>query len=318
MIPSRLVSVIMPAYNVEKYINEAIESLLIQTYNNLEIIIVDDCSDDKTVNIIKKFASKDKRIRLYKNKKNRKITYSLNKGLKYATGNFIARMDADDIASSNRIEQQMDFLEKNKHIGLVGTQQLNIDSDGSVLGKSKKVINRDLLKKTLLLASPIPHPTWLVRKSVFEKVGGYHTNSPAQDYDFLLRMDTLDLQFRNINIYGNKCRINRAGNTSSTSELERRKAVNYMINCYRERKKLNIDLHTDERLSKYLDSTKLMKIIHQKSQNFFENGVIKIKNKSKVSGFLKIICSALMSPYQMQFFVRWFRLKIIISYYSEK
>ena len=106
------VSVLMPAYNAEKYIGLAIQSILDQTYRDFEFIILDDCSKDHTWEIIQKYAQKDKRIRAIHNNINLKIAETLNKGLKECKGKYIVRKDADDWSYPNRIEKQVD-MEKN-------------------------------------------------------------------------------------------------------------------------------------------------------------------------------------------------------------
>ena len=97
------VSVIIPTYNVERYIQECIKSIQEQTYDNIEIVVVDDCSTDKTYEILKNIEEKDRRLKVFKNDKNMKICYTLNRALKNSTGEYIVRMDGDDISSSDRI-----------------------------------------------------------------------------------------------------------------------------------------------------------------------------------------------------------------------
>jgi glycosyltransferase involved in cell wall biosynthesis len=106
------ISVIMAVYNGEKYLAEAIESILNQTFKEFEFIIIDDGSKDNSLNIIKRYAKKDSRIIIIKNEKNMKLAWSLNKGLKIARGKYIARMDSDDISLTDRLEKQYYFLEK--------------------------------------------------------------------------------------------------------------------------------------------------------------------------------------------------------------
>ena len=105
---SPLVTVLMPVYNGEKYIYESILSIINQTFDDFEFLIIDDCSKDNSINIIKSFH--DKRLRLEKNKKNIGQTLTLNKGLELARGKFIARIDQDDISANNRLECQIKFL----------------------------------------------------------------------------------------------------------------------------------------------------------------------------------------------------------------
>ena len=106
-----LVSVIIPCYNAEKYVEEAIRSIMTQTYSNLEIIVTDDCSSDNTLMILETLAAEDSRIKVIKNEKNLKIVKSLNNMIEVAQGKYIARMDADDISLPERIEKQVSFLD---------------------------------------------------------------------------------------------------------------------------------------------------------------------------------------------------------------
>ena len=113
------VSVLMPVYNVEKYIGEAIESILNQTFNDFEFIIIDDASTDNTVSVIEKFS--DNRIKLIRNETNIKLAASLNKGLRIAQGKYIARMDGDDISLPHRFQKLYEFLENNPSVDICGS-----------------------------------------------------------------------------------------------------------------------------------------------------------------------------------------------------
>ena len=119
-----LVSVIIPAYNANGFLSDAINSILNQTYKNLEIIIVDDGSTDETPKILKIFAKKDQRIKIIRNKRNLNIANSLNIGIKSAKGNYIARMDADDISLPHRIKNQMNYLHKHPEIVILGVKSI--------------------------------------------------------------------------------------------------------------------------------------------------------------------------------------------------
>jgi len=115
------VSIVMSVYNAQKYLDEAIESILNQTYSNFEFIIINDGSTDKSLEIIENYAKKDSRI-IVINRENKGLIYSLNEGIRKANGKYIARMDADDISLPQRLEKQVEFMEKNKNIGICGTQ----------------------------------------------------------------------------------------------------------------------------------------------------------------------------------------------------
>lgn len=177
-----LVSVIMSSYNEEKYIGEAIESILNQTYENLELIIIDDASTDNTANIIQNY--KDERIIYWRNETNRKLAHNLNYAISISKGTYIARMDADDIACLDRIEKQVNFLEKNLEIDVLGTYAQSFGQE------TKKMIypqKHDEIKAELLFKNAICHPTVMFRrKSIDFK---YNEKCAAgQDYELWSRI----------------------------------------------------------------------------------------------------------------------------------
>lgn len=163
-----LVSVIMTAYNSEKFIKDSIESILKQTYTNLELIIIEDVSTDGTLNIIQQF--EDERIRLLRNKKNSGTLYGMRKGVKAARGKYIAVLDSDDISFPDRIAKQVNFLETHKDILLCGSHADNI-----INGRRRKRVYMDIasseeLKFSLLFGNDnIVHSTVMFRKAELEK-----------------------------------------------------------------------------------------------------------------------------------------------------
>ncbi len=126
-----LVSVIMPAYNADKFIGEAIESILNQSYKNFELIVIDDGSSDRTLEIIESF--KDDRLFIFCNEKNKGISYTTNRGIRKTNGKYIALMDDDDIAESNRLKIQVDYMEKHPQIDILGGRTTYIDEKGELL-----------------------------------------------------------------------------------------------------------------------------------------------------------------------------------------
>ena len=191
MIKSRdipLVSVIMPVFNAEQFVEQAIASILAQSYKKLEFLIIDDGSKDSTVEKIIQF--KDSRIRLLTNEKNLGIAASLNKGIVESKGKYIARMDADDISLQDRIEKQCNFMEENPQIGILGTGYYEIDKNGE--RKQTYIYPEDDIEiKWKLLMGPIfPHPTVMLRKKVLvdHKIY-YNVKYPAtQDYELWSRL----------------------------------------------------------------------------------------------------------------------------------
>ncbi|MDO8610501.1 MAG: glycosyltransferase family 2 protein, partial [bacterium] len=167
-----LVSVVMPVHNAQKYIGSAIESILNQTLKDLELIIVNDCSTDKTLDIIISFSKRDARIKILNNKMRLDIAASLNKGIRTAQSNIIARMDSDDISLTNRLILQYELINSSKDIVAVGSDIIIINSTGDEIGLRKYPNSSTELKNCLFKYSPFAHPVVMFRKDVFEEVGG--------------------------------------------------------------------------------------------------------------------------------------------------
>lgn len=181
-----LISVLMPVYNCELYVKEAIESILNQTHSNFEFLIIDDASTDQTLSIIKTFI--DPRIMLIEKPVNTGLTNSLNLGLKLAKGKYIARMDGDDISLPHRFAKQITFLDNNTDYVLCGSilKILNTNRDYNLPENHKAI------KLAMLERCPIAHPTVMMRKSILDRYSFFYNPSkePAEDYDFWIRLIT--------------------------------------------------------------------------------------------------------------------------------
>lgn len=184
-----LVSVIIPCHNAEKFAEISITSIINQSYQNLEIILIDDCSSDSTLRVLNCLAQSDARVYVVKNQSNLKIAGTLNKGLQLATGKYIARMDADDISYQERIKKQVDFLERNADVGMCGSAITLIDDLGNINGKIEYPSDTETIKAELLFGCPFIHPSVMIRKSVFESLEPYMENIiVGQDYELWLRI----------------------------------------------------------------------------------------------------------------------------------
>ena len=182
------ISVIMAVYNGEKFLEEAIGSILKQTFSNFEFIIIDDGSEDTSLKIIKNF--KDKRISILENNKNIGLSASLNKGIKLSKGKYIARMDADDISLPERLEKQYNFMERNPNIGIVGTGYHLINESGERMGTYIYPDNPVTIHWKLLTGPVFPHPTVMMRKKVLiENNLSYNEEYfVTQDYELWCRI----------------------------------------------------------------------------------------------------------------------------------
>lgn len=224
------VSVLMPAYNAQDYIGEAIESILNQSFADFEFIIVDDCSTDKTWQIIKDYSKKDKRIKPFKNKKNSGVTLTLNNGLKKCSGEYIARMDSDDISMSQRLEKQISYMEKN-NIDVLGANIIFIDENGKSFGKRKYSKN---IKKTIKLESPLAHPTVVFRKKLIDKFGGYEPEfNSAEDYDLWLRLWLKGARISILNMFLLKYRQHRDTIKQTKTKKTLKTTIKVKLNAYK-------------------------------------------------------------------------------------
>ena len=183
-----MVSVILGVYNCEKTIRESIDSIVNQTYKNWELIICDDYSNDNTYKIIKEYEKlyKDKII-VIRNERNLTLGPTLNKCLKLARGQYIARQDADDISASDRFEKQVKFLDENKDINLIGTSLKLFDEKGFY---GERIIKDKPQKKDLMKGVTFAHATIMVRTEVYKKLKGYNESKEiigAEDYELWFR-----------------------------------------------------------------------------------------------------------------------------------
>ena len=176
------ISIVMPVYNSEKYLQESIKSILYQTFKDFEFIIVDDCSTDGSLEIIKSY--EDERIRLIQNEKNLGTVKSRNIGLKKAEGKYVAILDADDFSDNVRLKMQFDYLEKNHHLFLVGSSAVYVDEGGKVICKFRKYDDFRMLAWRLPKSCSIVHSSIMFRNTKELTYDEFYKS--AHDYNFYL------------------------------------------------------------------------------------------------------------------------------------
>lgn len=182
------VSVILPVYNTENYIRESVESILAQSLTDFELIIINDASTDNTLKILQEFT--DPRIRLVNNEINLHVVRSLNKGIDLASGEFIARMDADDIAHPNRFEAQIKFLQENPDIDICATW---VHTFGEKDYSHKPDVGHEEIKAALLFLNLIIHPSVMFRRRSFSKNGLKYDESFNNAEDYGLWVEAIDI-----------------------------------------------------------------------------------------------------------------------------
>lgn len=183
-----LVSVVMSVFNAEVYVGEAIESILNQTFNDFEFIIVNDGSEDSTSDILEKYRKNDKRINIF-TQENKGLTKSLNIGINNSSGKYIARQDADDFSYPERIESQVDAFKNNSGLILLGTRAI-INFKGFMYESPK--YNDAQIKNRITKYNIFVHSSVMFRRSEFMKIGMYNElYKTAQDYEAWMRLSSL-------------------------------------------------------------------------------------------------------------------------------
>jgi glycosyltransferase EpsE len=221
-----LVSILMSIHNGEKHLVESINSILHQTYKNLEIIICDDFSNDNTLKICKEYEKKDSRIKIVTNKQNLGLTKSLNNLIEQSVGELIARQDADDISDLNRIKEQVNYI-KNLRYDFTTTRAKDKDTGRFIPKYSNYLPKRIILK----LKNPLIHGSLMIRKDVLLKIGKYDENFYyAQDYK--LFKDLFKAGYRHKYIKEPLYLLNMKDNISNKFKIEQ----HYYANCVKRNK----------------------------------------------------------------------------------
>jgi glycosyltransferase involved in cell wall biosynthesis len=183
-----LVSVLLPVRNGEAYLAEAVESVLAQTLAELELIAVDDRSEDGTPRLLRRFAERDPRVRIVTGPA-QGVAAACESGLATARGALVARMDGDDVALPTRLEEQVEFLRSHPLVAAVGSAVRLVDGRGDVFREVHYPTDDATMRRVLKHAAPIAHPAATIRRSALAAVGGYRSVLPgAEDYDLWLRL----------------------------------------------------------------------------------------------------------------------------------
>ena len=311
------VSVIMSCYNEDiKWIDDSIESILKQTYKNLEfIIVIDNPSNKEIYECVKNHAMNDERIKYILNKNNIGLVESLNKAIQISTGEFIARMDADDISEIDRIEKQINFLKQNPTIDIIGTKAIYINEHNMIIRKDFVSINSlDKVAKILENINCLLHPTWLVKREVYIELGGYRNLNRVEDYDFLLRALTHGFNLGILNEPLLRYRV-RSNSISRTNLLEQYLGTLYCKKLYKERLKKNKDSYDYRIYTNFISdrcTNKNMMKYKYANELFLLSGEY-IRSKKYLKGLILLIRSCLKSKYQFMQFLDFFKYKILLN-----
>lgn len=270
------ISVITAVYNGDKYLRETIQSILSQSFNDFEYIIINDCSNDKSLEILNEFAKNDSRIFIKNNIKNIGSVESRNIGLKLAKGKYVAILDHDDISMQDRLRKQFTFLENHKNIFMVGGGAINVDENGIRISKFKPIIKINKIKKTLPFKNCFYHPTVMYRN---EGLLFYRKNILySDDYDFYLRLLSEKKILANMSDVLIKYRLHRSSSSSKnftrmelfaekTREFYRQREIKGFDNYedFDPKEIINIDLK--ESLDRFILRNEISASFHSKNYN---------------------------------------------------
>jgi glycosyltransferase involved in cell wall biosynthesis len=230
------ITVLLPVYNAERYLTKAIESVQWQTYDDFELLLIDDGSSDKSFEIAQRMAARDSRIVLTGGQ-HQGISACLNAGLELAQGEFIARMDSDDISGVDRFEQQVRFLDAHVECCAVGTQAVRIDPDGSPINVWRVPPDHEEIDSQQIQGrrGRIIHPSVMMRRSAVERVGGYRPEFDlAEDYDLFLRLAEVG-RLANLGEPLLQYRVHEKSATLSRLETQNEIAKRVLVEAWRRR-----------------------------------------------------------------------------------
>lgn len=193
-----LVSVVLPVNRDDGFLDMAIESVLSQSLNRIELLLIANNCSDTLWQDLQKWLDIDSRVRLFRTSIGQ-LPFNLNLGIEHACGNYIARMDADDICEVTRLEEQLKFLDLNSDIDIVGSNYIHINERNQLIGHPKNIkLTHACIIRRLPFESCMPHPTVMFRKDSILKIGGYAYGLYAEDWDLWLRLARAGGRFANL------------------------------------------------------------------------------------------------------------------------
>ena len=257
------ISVIMSVYNGETYLEEAINSVCNQTFTDWELIVINDCSTDKTAEILDKYAKADKRIRVYENEANLKLPSSLNKAAAFAEGKYIARMDADDICLPDRLEKQYRFMEDNPDTALSSCRFMTLKNGVISSGGGGGRCDFEAIKALLLFTNPILHPGVIAKSEVIKRLGYNTALTCTEDLELWTRIAEEDLKMQIQREYLLLYRIHDKQITGTTLERQHKEVMEIERKYY----------------------SKLLETMSTEQEKFYIDGIY-FKDKADINKFI--------------------------------
>ena len=293
----------MSTYNEPlSWIKESVESILNQTYLNIEfIIIVDNPNNVELIELLEQYERIHRHVKIYKNTQNLGLVQSLNKGLKLCSGEYIARMDADDYSFPTRLEKQLEYMERHNY-DLVGCDYEMFD-DEKIIREVKGAYSPDICNRILPYESCVAHPTWLVKKTVYMDLNGYRNIDACEDFDFLNRAILNGFKIGNIPSKLLRYRDNQES-ISHKKSIRQQVITRFMSEHYSKGKVLSIEEYLN-----FLQSKRYIKL-YKKEEKISELDT-KLKNSEykfliRIKAFFYLVTSlTYLRKKKIRCFVRW-------------
>lgn len=311
-----LISVIMCTYNEDlKWIKESVESVLNQTYKNLEFIIVlDNPSNTELKNLLESYKKRDNRIKLLINEENMGVVKSSNRAIKACRGEYIARMDADDISEIDRLVLQKSYLESN-NLDFVFSGIKCIDEDSTVKYEThKRSMDDKKLRKLFRIVNISYHPTWFMKKEVYDNLKGYREIRYTEDYDLTLRALNKGYIIGRMNQNIARYRI-RETSISISNSLEQFLYMRALTKIYNKNQIEDYDKVLEQLTNVKSSISDKDRENFKIANNTYESGVVYWKNNDKIKAVLKFATSILESKYMFLKFAGLFRYKLADKLY---
>jgi len=298
---NEFISVVMSAFNAENTISDAIESVLQQTYNKFDFIIINDGSTDRSGETIKMYAKNDDRIKVIEHP-NKGMAQSLNIGIKSSNNNWIARFDADDIMLKHRLESQINFIKRNPHVKVVSCRAFYINEYGNILGKTINHIKtieayQKLIKNNDVIG--LLHPGVMIEKKIFIELGGYRGKFwPAEDIDLWTRISEKGYAILIQDEVLMKYRLHK--NSIVTSDILRSQLKFEWVKKCKECRINNMNEPDYESFLKELNSLSFFKKMNKKrkiiSKINYRSAGYYFLNSNYYTGIVKLFISVLLKP----------------------
>jgi GT2 family glycosyltransferase len=308
---NELVSVIMSTYNEEPdWVKGSIESILNQTYSQLEFIIIIDNPKNKLLKeLINEYQEKDNRIKVFPNEVNKGLVESLNIALGHCSGTYIARMDADDVSEPDRLSLEKEFLEEH-NLDFVFSGMSVIDEHGNLQYEFPiEELNGEEVRRRMSRGNISTHPTWFVKSEVYQSLDGYRNIPYCEDFDFSLRALSRGFKIGKVKANLLRYRVRDSGisksyefeqfmNTRKILELYKRNQLNDISLVQKELEQLNNEYLQPESKAKYMEAAQI-----------FDQGKSLIKKGSYLKGIVHLIRSNFLSKY--------YTLKVLKTYLNK-